>query len=752
MATFQYTAIDASGEEKKGVVDAQDERDAQARVSQQGLKPTGVTAIGGQTATAGGDNARPANPNIPASILKAIFCVGQPSHGFLLAYGILLLLCPQIFFFAFVNLSTDGGFILKMAQSTFVTAIFVVYPIVLIAVAIFHLLRPSVKSLFACLATTVVSAIFFPVTSLVTLAGDYLKKRLHLSLVFLAAAFAIGALSFCSFLPFGWYVACYGYLPIVVPYLLLAVAVMTATKGKPLPYTIGAFVPVVLTIAFMVAFHLQFLSNKAANKSLRNQISKIVGFDISKEGFRKIAESGIGFSKEPLASFMKIEPIESHEFEMIDTGAVHGLDPARHDKLASEFASANRDYEKALLAFTDSKPQKIAHTLDWENEPIASMRLPELSKLRDAASFLMKQIALEPTNRELLIRNNEAMVALRDCALHGDLIISVLVGNAIESFRISALCSTLPYLSFTDEEWDQLLGDEQDGFQLVANAIAMEATGFEDIKDYTLTDLTSNSEKNDLLAWEIKPRFIPKNLIAYLFEFDYGYALGCFKRQIEFLLEDTCDFNKIDKDAEDSEAMARARGYVLTAMLMPAYAKSANTIVRMQDKRRMANLARQVFAYRAKNGAFPESLDAITDDCLDSINHYPFRLETYYNPDLDTRLSMRRVGLGLFTDRNGASNDSISEEGAPEDGDAEDDTMEGVPEDGDGGGESETDEWDFTPMIWAEPLDNDVEKPENIQKDGPYLRISVQDSQELGWNSSNYITIYHGEMPPEASN
>ena len=150
MATFQYTAIDASGEEKKVVVEAQDEREAQARVRQQGLKPTDIAAIGGQAATTGGDGARqPAKTSIPAGILKAVFCVGQPPHGMLLAFGILFLLVPQVFFFAYVNLTTDGGLALKMLQSTLVSAIFVAYAIVLIAVAIFHLLRPSVNSFFA---------------------------------------------------------------------------------------------------------------------------------------------------------------------------------------------------------------------------------------------------------------------------------------------------------------------------------------------------------------------------------------------------------------------------------------------------------------------------------------------------------------------------------------------------------------------------------------------------------------------------
>lgn len=45
MAKFQYTAVDGNGKEKKGTIEAEDERDATAKLRQQGLFPTGVTAV-----------------------------------------------------------------------------------------------------------------------------------------------------------------------------------------------------------------------------------------------------------------------------------------------------------------------------------------------------------------------------------------------------------------------------------------------------------------------------------------------------------------------------------------------------------------------------------------------------------------------------------------------------------------------------------------------------------------------------------
>ncbi|MFA6931845.1 MAG: type II secretion system F family protein [Lentisphaeria bacterium] len=57
MAKFQYTAVDGNGKERKGVIEAADDKEATNLLKQQGLFPTGVVAAGGSQKKAGAGTA-----------------------------------------------------------------------------------------------------------------------------------------------------------------------------------------------------------------------------------------------------------------------------------------------------------------------------------------------------------------------------------------------------------------------------------------------------------------------------------------------------------------------------------------------------------------------------------------------------------------------------------------------------------------------------------------------------------------------
>ncbi len=57
MAKFQYTAVDGNGKERKGVIEAADDKEATTLLKQQGLFPTGVVAAGGSQKKTGAGQA-----------------------------------------------------------------------------------------------------------------------------------------------------------------------------------------------------------------------------------------------------------------------------------------------------------------------------------------------------------------------------------------------------------------------------------------------------------------------------------------------------------------------------------------------------------------------------------------------------------------------------------------------------------------------------------------------------------------------
>ena len=187
----------------------------------------------------------------------------------------------------------------------------------------------------------------------------------------------------------------------------------------------------------MALLLLQFHQNQRDNQILRQQISKALGFSVEQKDFQKYTESGMQPEEEPLASFLKAESFKKPEmlndissFDLIPT-----LEQEKINQLVLELNEKAPGYEETIFAFTAAQPRKIAHKIDWENESAYSLLLPELEKLSAAARFLVLQIYVAPQDRERVIRNNTALTALRDWALKGENLISMLVGFIVRTSK-----------------------------------------------------------------------------------------------------------------------------------------------------------------------------------------------------------------------------------------------------------------------------------------------------------------------------
>ncbi len=593
--------------------------------------------------------------------ISTLLCLGQPLHGFLLAFG-----CLHLIRKASVLLICNGieriGLIENCQRTALFTACLALYAGIVCGVSFFHLFRPSIKRLSICIFTSILSAVFFPIASFIAMCWFFFKKRLHVSLILVVFAFLTMLLFEFNLLPTRWYVFCNGYLPPAIAYACLAAAILIATKGRPVLHTAIAFAPALLCLLTIAVLQLQFQHVRADNQAIRQQISEIVGFPMDKDNFRKHVESGLDPSTEPLASFLKAAFNLPNQQDLTEYEVIPTLGKERIDQLAKELYETNPGFEETVFAFTATKPQKIAHHHDWDNKPAMGMLLPELSQLRLAARLLQLQIAIDPRDKAKLARNNDALIALRDCALQGDTLISRLVGGAIENIRIRTLCSTLPYLSYTENEWQQLLGGELAWNRLVALAFVDELGMYEDIKECVLAKRVSMGdlagEEEDLTALQ---SFFPQDYLLLMFEIDNNFALRTYRLTIELSQETFPEMAELDK-LKDSVRTAMESGCLLSAMMMPALSKAMARLISLHDMRRMACLAHQVFDYKAKNGTFPESLALLSDDIHDVIKHKPFLLETSFDLDepLDTMTSARNV-FGFFTSSSFAD-DGFSED------------------------------------------------------------------------------------------
>ena len=349
--------------------------------------------------------------NLPSRIFKALFCIGEPLHGFLLAAGIVFMIFPVAYYLILSNLPFKD-FVQRFAYALGFALVMLVYFLILTSHAIFNLFKPSIKSKAGCAICSVACALFISFTGYLILVWHFIKKRHFLSLALLSGAFILAILNTLHLLPYCCYSLDNSFMLSICSYGLAAASILIATKCKPLHLTAIAAVPYIIAIAAMLLLLLQYQSNKQNNQSLRKEISGILGFSLEQEAYQKRVSSGMNPDQEPLASFLKAnslkEPAMLNDVKTYDE--ISSFEQEKLRQLSDELNEKNPGYEKIILEFTAVTPQKVAHKHDWQNESAASILLPELSKLRNAARFLALQMHAAPQNKELAMRNNASMI------------------------------------------------------------------------------------------------------------------------------------------------------------------------------------------------------------------------------------------------------------------------------------------------------------------------------------------------------
>ncbi|MBR4674470.1 MAG: hypothetical protein IKP00_08395 [Victivallales bacterium] len=550
--------------------------------------------------------------------LKRILFLDSPLHGLLLVFSLWFMWAPVTFCLVFCKLC--GASFEERAYTAFLFAVVVFCVLVILTAAASYSMASWIKGskpfrIFSCLFLS----LFWGLLDLILLVECFCKKRLWSSLALLLGAFGLFALKVVSkFVLLRWVVR-YDTELWICFYLLAAASVLIATGLRPIRRTLVAIAPAVVGVVAILLLHVHFNAVRQSNAHLRKDISELLGRSIEMEEVRKRIESGTPLDVEPLASWMKAEI--SNNLDVWE-GQTFKLEKKR--EALQTFIASNSEFVEAVHALALQPLQKVAHSLKWDDEPIAALKLPELAKCREAARFLSYEMMANPHDRELVRKDNQEIIALRNMLLQGNTLIEKMVALAIESLRITALCDTLGNSTYSEEEWKKLLEDEVDWMRQFAYAMGDEAYAFQ---DNLLWTLNHEGGMKEMLGEDRLP-YLPAGFMRLFFEKDYNYALHYYRRIIETMLSEKLDHSVLEKIDEEVLGVVRKHGAIFSAMLLPAMSKCVQKADQGKDKRRMAMLAWQVAEYRQRNGRLPEALTEVSSDLLDSIHQKPFILET----------------------------------------------------------------------------------------------------------------------------
>ena len=554
------------------------------------------------------------------SYLKRLLFMDSPLHGLLLMFSLGLMWVPVAYCICFCKLCGDS-FQTRCVNAIVFFAVVAFAMFVLVAAALFSMGSWRKRSKAFRIILCLVEAVFVNISGYCLLAVHYFRKRLWPSLVLLFGSFSLVVLKTISMFAMIKWVVHYDIELRFCVYLLAAASVFLATGLKPFMRTAVAITPAIVAVVAVFLLHLHFSNTRQANAFSRQEISQLLGRSIEREAFKERFESGSHLDEELLASFAEANAFRK-EMNIVD---YQTLSPEAKTAFLQEYIASAPYYPDTVHRFASQKITKVARSLDWGNEYLWGVPMPDLARFRDSGKFLAMEIMAHPQDKELVRRNNSEMVALREVPLHGSTLIERLVAVAVENMRIRALCNTLGQNRYTQDEWEELLGPPVDWSRHFAYAMGDEACFFQDTLLYLFDHAGAFGE---LFGTERFPPFLSVGFLRMLFEDDYSFALHYFQKTIEFLLGDKHDYSAIDQTADAALSGIRQQGAFLSAALLPALAQVIRKADMTKDARRLAALAWQVVEYKHRNGRFPEALTEVSNDLLDSIHQKPFALET----------------------------------------------------------------------------------------------------------------------------
>ena len=267
------------------------------------------------------------------------------------------------------------------------------------------------------------------------------------------------------------------------------------------------------------------------------------------------------------------------------------------------------NYRQVLEKFLQVEPQALA-SREWHGGPLlCNLLAPEyLHRFRFAAKFYAKFMAEHPGDWAQIRRCNEAMLRLREWMLVnvGRDELYFLVASGIEGIRLNALLAALAQAPLPEEEWLELVGEEQDWTVYYPMVVGLATAKVEDAWDWMSAAMhwaTTDMERTlDLRIIRFQ------QLAPFLLSVQSARE---WRRGLE-LLEECAEFGP-DTHAWVVEGLVSSgldeefRPLVF-GLGFEAVANMLSRKERMVAMRRAALLAWKVIDFHRRNGCFPRDL------------------------------------------------------------------------------------------------------------------------------------------------
>ena len=444
------------------------------------------------------------------------------------------------------------------------------------------------------------------------------RKR-RLPLLCFAMAFMMTCLYVLSCVKFG--IALYPYNSIIytLQYVFSAIGLILLNERISRKVIVSA-IPVFLGLYFLFQVRSQNMKLHQEREQIREKMTALLHHPANQQGLKEKLENGLSIENEPLKTLIKCDGIELPELD-----AASGQ--AEYKQAWAEFTEQHGAYIQAVNETAKLPPQSISHE---SRELFYEIPLPELQRFRKAARYLALEIKANADNKETIASCNQKLIQLRNWPLASSpLLMSKIVAIAIESIRFDAIGYTLGHVRYTQKEWEELLGEMPDWNAHCACGFAYEALFHENMHDYLLKNA---HEMNMILSGESPNiwHFHGVSRLVWSCFLDRDLLMGWHYTAdiIQFALSKKHDFKELELYTDNFEKDARRRFAITSMMLMPAVSQSIKKHDQIKDYRTMAMLGWQVMEYRhAHGGELPESLEALGEVPVNSINGLPFAYE-----------------------------------------------------------------------------------------------------------------------------
>jgi len=401
-------------------------------------------------------------------------------------------------------------------------------------------------------------------------------------------------------------------LPIVGTLFLLAALAGTEDRHK---FSWKFLIPLLIALIVPPAYDLKLQRDVAAE---RDAIARELGHSIELDAFLAREARGFSVEQEPLKSLIAAAP------ELPD--AIRGgYETAEAGKEAREWFRWNHaDFVDALERFSALPVNHVAHRIP-EKEPLAGVKLSELTAFRLSAVYLAAVICAEPENKKQVCAANRASIRLREWATHHSWILSHLTGIAIEAIRLDALRHALESGQYTRAEFAELVGAPVDWDRSMRVALGNKAAAIQSIVEYLKdTDGKKYSSRLKMGRWGQMQGF-PFHLKSMLLR-DTRFALRSLRQGCAVPPPGLSAEEKMKRFSVDVEEIRR-NGYILSGMILPSLPALNKKNAQIADRRTMALIAADVAEYFRRGRKVPGSLDFLSKVPVSEWDGRPFRLE-----------------------------------------------------------------------------------------------------------------------------